>query len=409
MSELLAGLLDGDKEEKVKKITDEPDVLEVDTTEDLLDGDVVLSETSDDSIDLNQEDYSGSSKDAKARRSNVEDMRAQIERKLKGIGDDGELSKDVIRTTADVRREHFGDERIIPIGDRPEFKTVGERQKEVYNVVYNAFRAGNILTGRIVAGDTTDDRPVAIVMYEDTMPIKIPLPVLTDLKRRNTGDTPESSLAFDRRMVNERIGSEVEFKVLQVDGMNMYAIGDRVAAMNDRRIAHFVGKGRRNPLVKEGDILEGRVCFVTASRVCVEAGGVEKVLREGQCLWFRTNDLRDYFAAGQRVPVKVMKCELESRDGKAHLSIEFSIKEAEPNPKQKYFDLISENSTLLGHITQINEIGVFVKVLNMDYDILCSPSKEFVTPPIGTKVSVGVHSKNAENCTVKGYLIRRIG
>lgn len=336
---------------------------------------------------------------------NVKDIQQNIERKLKGMSEDSELNKDFIYADYQTKKNQTSRKHIIPIKDRPAFKTDAEKHRESFQEVYDAWRAGRILTGTITLVDIVDDMATAIVFYNNVK-ILIPLPLLVSQVRKSGNVEASEQAKIDRRTINERIGSEIDFIVKQLDENEMVGIASRVEAMQTEMQAYFIQKRRGKYVVNEGDLVEGRVCYVTKSHLCVEFCGVEKTLREEDCLWVHVTDLREKFEPGQYLPVKITKLERQKKDGKNILVVNASIKEAVESPKKKFFDSFSKGTTAMGQVTYINKSGVFVKIIGMDYDILCSPPREFATPPVGKRVLIGIHSKNEEDYSIYGYILR---
>jgi len=340
----------------------------------------------------------------------IDKMSEDLASKIQAMKEQGGINKSLSKASSEERKEHYSDQHIIPLDERPSFETPGEKNRRHYLELYEAWRAGQILTGRISMVEEHKGMVVAAIFYHN-FKIMIPLPFLAELRREVKGTKKEQEETA-RRLANERLGSEISYIIKSIDEGNLIAAGDRLAAMKSERQAYYLKKRYSRYLINEGDIVEARICYVEKGSVCVEVRGVEKVLREVDCLWTRTRDLREHFRSGDRVPVKITKLErtssIENGRNKVAMNIAVSIKEATPNPKAHWFNKISEGATMCGEVTQTTEHGVFVKLKDMDYDILCPPNKDFPTPPVGTNVLVGIWRKNEDTYSMSGFIKRQL-
>ena len=96
---------------------------------------------------------------------------------------------------------------------------------------------------------------------------------------------------------------------------------------------------------------------------------------------------------GQRVLAKILTID---RDLEAEtVTIEASIKQANPNPYAKAMKRYNVNDKYVGEVSMIDENGVFV-ALEGGVDVLCKYPERGARPPRGTVVTVRITTKNEE-------------
>ena len=148
-----------------------------------------------------------------------------------------------------------------------------------------------------------------------------------------------------RMFIEEREGAEVEFRVVGVNRDNPEKpvfIGSRIAAMKKNRCDFWYSDREKGRALLEPDsIHEAKVVAVSAKYVFVEMFGAEIMVPERECTYNRIKDLRTKFLPGDIVEVKVKSVLLQDKKRAAALDYpvvcELSIKEARPDPRDKYF------------------------------------------------------------------------
>ncbi|MGF7010520.1 hypothetical protein M2146_001044 [Lachnospiraceae bacterium PF1-22] len=324
--------------------------------------------------------------------------------------------KRLYRADKQTKKDMYVNDYIIPIGDRPDFETDGERDKREWLELYQYWRAGRPVTVRITGEERDSNNIPYAICFRGDIKIKIPGLFLgrveaDQIKRAEAGKIDERTLLNNlSHIVRQRMGSEVDVVIHELNEERREAVGSRNKALDIQENASYCRKRNDRYAINEGDIVEGRICYVTRSSLCVEVFGKELILKEQDCLWTRTNDLKEEFKPGQRVPVLMKKLErVEERGKVTKLIIRGSIKEAKPNPRLKVFNKIVERSTRLGKVTQITEGGIFVRLKDNEFDILCSPPKNFDLPLIGDEVLISINKKFEQTLTATGHFVRIIG
>jgi small subunit ribosomal protein S1 len=113
------------------------------------------------------------------------------------------------------------------------------------------------------------------------------------------------------------------------------------------------------PLLNEivpGEVRRGRVTNLTAFGAFVDLGGYEGLIHVSEMSWSRVGHPRDVLTIGQEIDVFVMS--VDPSEGRVALS----LKRTKPDPwigiEQRY--VIGQ--TVSGHVTNVVDFGVFVKV-----------------------------------------------
>ena len=161
-----------------------------------------------------------------------------------------------------------------------------------------------------------------------------------------------------RTFLEERVGAEVEFRVISVNRenpKNPIYIGSRIAAMIKNRCDYWYSereKGRA--LLEVGSIHEAKIVAVSRQMVFVEMYGAEIGILEKDVTWNRIKDLRYKFFVGDIVDVMIKSVTLQDRSRAEALSYpvdcRLSIKEAAPDPRDKYFVQDLKNARFKGII-----------------------------------------------------------
>lgn len=113
------------------------------------------------------------------------------------------------------------------------------------------------------------------------------------------------------------------------------------------------------PLLNEivpGEVRRGRVTNLTAFGAFVDLGGYEGLIHVSEMSWSRVGHPRDVLTIGQEIDVFVMS--VYPGEGRVALS----LKRTKPDPwigiEQRY----AVGQTVSGHVTNVVDFGVFVKV-----------------------------------------------
>jgi len=334
--------------------------------------------------------------------------------------------KSVVPASKKMRRILYSDSDIIPLGDELQFQSEGAHRKEKYLEIISSMRSRNVLTGTIYSTKTIDGMICAVVDYS---PFDVLLPqdfFLTDRDKEviASEQTDKDKEKRTRRLINERIGSEVDFIVRKVDEENGVAIGDRIAAMNIRQRAWFFNKDRRGEyIIKEGTKAEARVVSANTNSITVETCGMEFKLKQESIAYTRIANVQAEYPVGSTVPIVFKKIERSTQAKKRTLKVVISMKEALVDTREREFNKYGVGDLVRATVTGVEPVGVFCRLggLQGKQDILCKypdvpkySTDTSVLPKLNDDVLVKILHKDEEDkegnkiYRIAGTIIRKI-
>ena len=311
----------------------------------------------------------------------LESEKQRVEDKVSNAHSEKELNDDLIKmgvtpASKKMKRILYSESDIIPLGDELRFTSEGNLRKQKYIEIISSMRAKNVLTGTIISTKTTDGRICAVVSYG---PFDVLIPQDMFLTARAVKLIEEEKDEREkekrtRRLVNERIGSEVDFIVRGVDEEEGIAIGDRLLAMSVRQKAWFFGKDRKGKyIIDVGTKVEARVVASNTSTITVEFGGLEFKLRQKDIAYTRIANVADEYPVGTTVPIMFKEIERTKQDGKIGLKVVASMRDALVDNREREFRKYGINDLARATVTGIEQAGIFCRLggLQGKQDILC--------------------------------------
>ncbi len=371
--------------------------------------DVKMQETELENADLENSESVITDSDSLDESTEVQKMGKELLDKVakseeKASEEESEMEDLFERASKRKKRKLYRSERIIPIDDELEIETASDKRKETYLEIAASYRGGKVLTG-IIAGCIAPENevPCAKVLLGEWI-IAIPINELSD----NITEDILSKPSLGRLLISKRIGSEIQFVITGANESQMIASASRVEALRQVRTAYYWTKDRDTGryALNEGDLVEGRVQYLNSYGVGVEVFGVERVIPASECLHHRGN-LVEYFAPGDRVPVKIIELSREVKNGTRELTLNVSIKQALPNPREIYFNQYDEGETYLATVTWVDDKGIFV-MLNDKVEARCYfAAGEMRVPAIGDKLAVKIQRKFEDTKMINCEIIKQ--
>lgn len=108
--------------------------------------------------------------------------------------------------------------------------------------------------------------------------------------------------------------------------------------------------------IKEGVILDGVVKNITDYGAFIDLGNVDGLLHVTDVSWSRINHPSEVLALGQKVKVKVIKFNEESK------RISLGMKQLDHNPWQSIKEEFPVGKVMIGKVTNIADYGVFIEL-----------------------------------------------
>ncbi len=295
-----------------------------------------------------------------------------------------------------VRRRQTG---VVSIGTHLEVETEAEKARGALLDLVESLKSRRVLTGSIQGIERSENSPEQsmAVLYHGDYKVIIPAEQMVELPE-NVEDPSRSETLF--RMLNKRLGAEVDYVVKGMDPESGLAAASRLEAMATKRREYYFGTDREghHPL-HEGVCAEGRVVSVVRAGIFVEIFGVETFISLRELSYQRMLDATAVYQPGQRVVVKLLEILPTDHD---HIKVEASVKQASANPYEKALHRYTVGNRYVGTVSMVDTTGVFV-ALDGGVDCLCSYPKRG-RPPRGARVTVRILGINHDSNRIWGAI-----
>ncbi|MFH5803143.1 30S ribosomal protein S1 [Alienimonas sp. DA493] len=149
------------------------------------------------------------------------------------------------------------------------------------------------------------------------------------------------------------VGQRLQARVIEVKPEKKNLVLSRAAVLKEER------KGLEKELwdtLKVGDVRDGIVRAMKPYGAFVDIGGVDGFLHIGEISHNRIGHPSDVLNDGQKIQVKVLKVDPESR------KVGLGMKQLEKDPWQQLEESYPVGSTLKGKVTRCTEFGAFVEI-----------------------------------------------
>lgn len=243
-------------------------------------------------------------------------------------------------------------------------KDLSEEQQKEWNAIYASWRAGSILTGRVVGVDTTT---ITLINEETGEPERVAINCLVVISYRVKVLIPEQQVWFDEKttrpehVLRSMTGAVIDYVITGIDRESDCCTASRRSAMYVRR------KAFTKLAPKVGKKVSVNVLAVGASHLLANCGGYDMTLSQRDLSYGMLGDLRDKYHPGETLTA-VLK---EYDEG--NQTIRVSVKEAEPHPFDGVEIRYPLNCRRASVISGKYKGGVFCK-LEENLDCLCTYS-----------------------------------
>ena len=243
-------------------------------------------------------------------------------------------------------------------------KDLSEEQQKEWNSIYASWRAGSILTGRVVGVDTTT---ITLINEETGEPERIAINCLVVISYRVKVLIPEQQVWFDEKttrpehVLRSMTGAVIDYVITGIDRESDCCTASRRSAMYVRRKAFT----KLAPRV--GKKVSVNVLAVGASHLLANCGGYDMTLSQRDLSYGMLGDLRDKYHPGETLTAVLKEYDEENQ------KIRVSVKEAEPHPFDGVEIRYPLNCRRASVISGKYKGGVFCK-LEENLDCLCTYS-----------------------------------
>ncbi len=155
--------------------------------------------------------------------------------------------------------------------------------------------------------------------------------------------------------LEELVGKEVGFKILEVNEARQKAVGSIRAVEREAREA---ARAKFFETAASGDVIEGEVKSITDYGVFVDLGGVDGLVRKMDLSWKRIKHPSDVVSVGDKVTVTIK--DIDAENGKVSLI----YKKEEDNPWAIFKDKFSVGDVITVKIVSITSFGAFAQIID---------------------------------------------
>ena len=243
-------------------------------------------------------------------------------------------------------------------------KDLSEEQQKEWNAIYASWRAGSVLTGRVVGVDTTT---ITLENKETGVPERVAINCLVVISYRVKVLIPEQQVWFDENttrpehVLRSMTGAMIDYVITGIDRESDCCTASRRSALYVRRRAFT----KLTPRV--GNKVSVNILAVGAVHLLATCGGYDMTLSQRDLSYGMLSDLRDKYHPSDTLTAILKEYDQENQ------SIRVSVKEAEPHPFDGVEIRYPLNCRRASVISGKYKGGVFCK-LEENLDCLCTYS-----------------------------------
>lgn len=308
------------------------------------------------------------------------------------------------RTTVEVEMPR--NERILTIDAHDDVMTEAEREEIVWHEIRNSHISQQILTGTL---DSLEQTPsgftVAVANYKGFR-IVIPLKqMLVFPGRWPSLAVYEETIEHLPRVINARMGSEIDFIVKGIDNKDRSVVASRRAAMLRKRQTFYMDKtDTGKPMIYPGRIVQARVVAVAEKALRIEVFGVEYSIRASGISWEWIGNAKDFYSVGDRVLVRILEV---NRPNVRDISIKADIRSTSKTTTLDNLHKCKPQNRYVGRVTD-NYGGVVSIRLNNGVNAIAHTCKDPRRPGRKDDVSFFVTRLDEEKGVAIGIITKII-
>ncbi len=149
------------------------------------------------------------------------------------------------------------------------------------------------------------------------------------------------------------IGQQITVRITKLDVADEDLVVDRRVVLEEQ--AQVAAEGRYAAL-HEGDILSGTVRSLVPFGAFLDLGGLDGLLHISDISWTRIAKPEDVLTVGQRLDVKILKIDPDTR------KLSLGLKQLQPEPWQTAPERYQTGQRVSGIVTRVAEFGAFVEL-----------------------------------------------
>jgi small subunit ribosomal protein S1 len=149
------------------------------------------------------------------------------------------------------------------------------------------------------------------------------------------------------------VGQTIECRITKVDKEKDDVVVDRRAVIEE---AAEAAKSEAFGVLAEGQILEGTVRSITEYGAFIDLGGIDGLVHVAEMSWNRVAKPGDVVSVGDRVPVKILKINRDTR------KISLGMKQLMPEPWSQVESKFKVGDRIQGPVVRLTDFGAFVEL-----------------------------------------------
>ena len=157
----------------------------------------------------------------------------------------------------------------------------------------------------------------------------------------------------DAADLEKLVGQEITCRIVKLDAAEEDVVVDRRVILEEQ--ARQLEQ-KRYAEVREGEIVSGLVRSLTSYGAFIDLGGVDGLLHVSDIAWSRVNNPEEVLTVGQRLQVKVLKIDADSR------RISLGVKQLQPEPWDSAADRYQLGQRVSGTVKRLTDFGAFIEV-----------------------------------------------
>lgn len=254
-------------------------------------------------------------------------------------------------------------DRVLTINARDEVQTAADREAMIWHEIQSSYRSRRMLTGTLDGIERTESGLTLAVVDYKGFRVAIPLKeMMLVTGRMPSGDEYVELMEHLNRILNARLGSEIDFVVKGCDNATRSVVASRREAMLKKRQTFYMDTdelGRH--LIYEGRIVQARIVAVAEKVVRIEAFGVECSIRARGLSWEWIGNAHDHFSVGDRVLVRILTID---RPDVENITITADMRSVSNTTKHDNLKKCIPQARYAGRVTDVRNGLVYIRLNN---------------------------------------------
>jgi|GEM_PF-6747547 len=267
-------------------------------------------------------------------------------------------------------------------------------------------RRGAILTGTLSGVEVSKNFGVVGVILYGSYKVIIQADLFMVFPKFDPTRPYKDETDMKKKMLQKRIGAEVDFLVQHALKDERIAFASRLHAMQRKRKEGFgINKRTGTRIMRTGRNVEARVIATTVTSAIVEVSGIEFQIPLSELTWAYVNNADSVVAPGDLIEVILTKVEVEN--GK--YIVEGSHKHTQNDPQVKAIQLYKKGGIYQGIASATTPSGVFVRLENGAQALAGLPRRTDQIPANGDAVKIVIKHVDTDRKRLFCDILRVMG